>query len=67
MIKNAQVTLIRDGEVSAIVNRTYAEDVSGFERIEWTPHHVVFHMPDGAMFAYKADRIYEIVTYNEEE
>lgn len=67
MKKIASVTLIREGEVSAIMNKTYVEEVRGFVSIEWAPSHVVFKMFDGTLIAYKASRIYELTTHNEEE
>ena len=62
----ADVTLVRNGEVSAIMNKTYVEEVRGFSDIRWTSTHVVFNMVDGTIIAYKADRIYELVTHIEE-
>ena len=66
-MKVANVTLIRDGETSPMVSRTYTEEVRGFSRIEWSPSHVVFYMKDDTIIAYKADRVHELVTYNENE
>jgi len=67
MIKVASVELYRDQEVSSMVTKTYQEEVRGYLEITWAPQHVVFHMPRGNIIAYKADRIHEIVTYNEEQ
>jgi hypothetical protein len=65
-MKVAAVTFVRDGEVSAIVNKTYVEEVRGFSDIQWTSTHVVFNMNDETIIAFKADRVHELVTYNEE-
>ena len=67
MINIAHVTLIRDGDASAIMNRTYVEEVRGFFDITWAPNHVIFNMNDGTSVAYKADRVHELVTYKEED
>lgn len=61
----AMVTLIRSGEASAIMNKTYVEEVRNITKIEWTPSHVVFNLSDSTIVAYKADRIYELATYKE--
>jgi hypothetical protein len=50
-----------------MVSKTYREEVRGFRKIEWTPQHIVFHMKDDTMIAYKADRVHEIITADEEE
>lgn len=63
----AHVTLIREGETSAIMNKTYREEVRGFDSIQWAPSHVVFKMLDGTVVAYHASRVHELVTYQEEE
>lgn len=65
-MKVAMVTLIRDTDPSPIMNQNYVEEVRGFSDIQWTSTHVVFNMVDGTIIAYKADRIYELVTHNEE-
>ena len=66
-MKVAIATLIRDGETSPMVTRTYVEEVRGFSRIEWSPSHVVFYMKDDTIIAYKADRVHELVTHFEDE
>lgn len=63
----AVVTLIREGETSAIMNRTYTEEVRGITKIDWTPTHVVFTLSDATICAYKADRVHELATYKETE
>lgn len=71
-MKSAIVTLIREGEVSPMMINTYEETVRGILSIQYTPHHVVFQIQSGSIFdkdviAYKADRIHEFFTYEEEE
>ena len=65
---NILVTMIRkdDGlSQSAIVAKTLEEDIRGASRIEWQPHHVVFHFEDGNFVAILASRILEMVTYED--
>lgn len=61
------VTLERSAELeaSAILSKTYSEDFRGVEKIEWQPHHVVFHFGNGQMAAIRASRIFEIVSYED--
>jgi hypothetical protein len=66
-MKSATVTLIRDGEISPMMSRTYVEEVRGISDIQSTPTHIVFELNDGNVIGYKADRVYEFVTYNEDE
>lgn len=63
----AHITLIREGEISTIMNKNYREEVRGFDSIQWAPSHVVFKMVDGTIIAYHADRVHELITYREEE
>lgn len=70
MIKEAAITLILDKKGNAqspILNDKVVEHVIDFVSIDWTPFHVVFHMRDGNTCAYKADRVFELVTYDVEE
>jgi hypothetical protein len=65
-MKNYMVTLERQGdEVSAIMTKTYSESFRDVERIEWQPHHVVFYFDGDDMVAIRADRIAEIVSYED--
>jgi hypothetical protein len=65
-MKHYMVTLERQGDdVSAIMTKTYSESFRGVERIEWQPHHVVFYFGDGQVAAIRADRILEIVSYED--
>ena len=66
-MKVAYIELYRIGETSPMVSKIYREEVRGFRKIEWTPQHIVFHMKDDTMIAYKADRVHEIITAREEE
>jgi hypothetical protein len=66
-MKSASVTLIRDGEVSPMMAKTYQENIRGVIDIVYTPHHVVFILKDETEVAYKADRIQEFETYYEDE
>jgi hypothetical protein len=62
----ANVELYRLGEVSPMVSKTYQEEVRGFQKIEWAPQHIIFHMKDETLIAYKADRVHELTTMIEE-
>lgn len=63
---NLMVTFSRPVDVSAtILSKTYTEDFRGVERIDWQPHHIVFHFGDGNFFAVKADRILDMTTYED--
>lgn len=67
-MKLAHVTLIRDKQ-SPIYEDTYIETVP-FWDIHWAPHHVVFFIDeadDKKIVAYRADRVFELVTENIEE
>jgi hypothetical protein len=65
-MKNYMVTLERSEEqTSAILAKTYSENFRRVERIEWQPHHVVFFSADGPVIAIRADRITEIVSYED--
>jgi hypothetical protein len=66
-MKSATVTLIREGEASPMMSRTYDENIRGISDIQPTPTHIVFVLNDGNVVGYKADRVYEFVTYNEDE
>lgn len=66
-MRTATVTLIREGEVSPFVSRTYDENIRGIVDIKPTPTHIMFVLSDGNIIAYKADRIHEFVTYDEDE
>jgi len=63
----AMVTLKRQGEESRIVNSTYVEEVRGFIDIIWAPNHVVFALEDRTIVAYSAERVFEVVTYLEDQ
>lgn len=70
-MKLAQVTLIRsvDQSSSAVLSREYQETLP-FWKIEWTPHHVVFHVDEddeNKIVAYRSDRVFEIVTMDHEK
>lgn len=64
-MKVAQVTLVRDDPAtSTILAKTYVESVPCWN-IEWTPTHVVFYIDTEdkqKLIAYRADRVYEVVT-----
>lgn len=62
MIKTAAVTLIQTSS-----HRTYVEKVTDYKDIHWEANHVVFLMSDDTLLAYRSDRIFELVTYLEEE
>jgi len=65
-MKVANVTLIRDEhETSAIMNSTYVEEVRGYESIDFGHTHIVFHMVDNNLIAYRADRVFDMATYEE--
>ena len=65
-MQNFMVTLVRQEDaVSAIMTKNYAEDFRGVERIDWQPQHVVFNFGDGQLIAIRADRILEIVSYED--
>ncbi len=67
-MNGAYVTLVRpEDEASTIMTRRYREDVRGYKEIRWTPSHVVFDMEDGTLVAYHTDRVFEVVTYKEED
>ena len=66
-MKSATVTLIREGEVSPMMSRTYDENIRGISDIQYSAAHIVFVLIDGNVVGYKADRVYEFVTYNEDE
>ena len=66
-MKSASVTLIRDGEVSPMLAKTYNESIRGIVDIIYQPHHIVFILEDKSEVAYKAERIQEFQTYYEEE
>ena len=66
-MKVAHVELYRIGEASPMVSKTYQEAVVDFRKIEWAPQHIVFHMKDDTMIAYKADRVHEIIVASNEE
>lgn len=69
-MKLAYVTLVRDEPATAtILAKQYTETVP-FWKITWAPHHVVFHVnedDENELVVYRADRIYEIVTEDQEE
>lgn len=69
-MKLAHVTLIRTSEqpASAIMSHQYQETIP-FWKIEWTPQHVVFFVDeadDRKILAYRADRVFDIVTEDHE-
>ena len=66
-MKCATVTLIREGKSSPMLSKTYNESVRGIKDIVYTDYHVVFVLGNDNEVAYKADRIHEFVTYEEEE
>lgn len=66
-MKSASVTLVRDGEVSPMLAKTYQENIRGIIDIVYAPHHVVFMLKDGSEVSYKADRIQEFETFYEKE
>ena len=66
-MKSASVTLIRDGEVSPMLAKTYQENIRGVIDIVYAPYHVVFVLKDESEIAYKAEYIQEFQTYYEEE
>ncbi len=67
-MNGAYVTLVRpEDEISTIMTRRYQEDVRGFRKIEWVPNHIIFHMKDDTLIAFHADRVFEVVTYKEED
>lgn len=66
-MKSASVTLVRDGEVSPMLAKTYQENIRGIIDIVYAPHHVVFILEDGCECAYKAEHIEEFATFYEED
>ena len=66
-MKSASVTLIRDGEVSPMLAKTYDESIRGIVDIIYQPHHIVFILEDKSEVAYKAELIEKFVTFYEEE
>jgi hypothetical protein len=63
---NIMVTFSRTvDESSSILTKTYTEDVRGIERIDWNPHHIVFHFSDGNFYAIKADCVIDMTTYED--
>jgi len=65
-MKSASVTLIRDGEVSSMLAKTYNESIRGIVDIIYQPNYIVFILEDKSEVAYKAERIQEFQTYYEE-
>jgi hypothetical protein len=64
--KNYMITLARQEDTaSAMMTKTYSEAFRGVERIEWQPHHVVFYFGDGQVAAVRADRVIELVSFEE--
>lgn len=61
MRRVAQVTLVRDDNTSAFISKQYIEELD-FVTIEWTATHVIFMLHGGTITAYRADRVYEVVT-----
>ena len=67
-MKLVHVTLVRDKQ-SPIYEDTYQETIR-FWKITWTPQHVVFHTNDqdeNDIIAYRAERIFELITENIEQ
>lgn len=66
-MKSACVTLIRDGDTSPMMNKTYDENIRGFNKIQYTPTHLIFELQNGNIVGYKSDRVSEFHTYDEKE
>lgn len=69
-MKLAHVTLIRTSEQpsSAIMSHQYQETVP-FWDIHWAPQHVVFFIDEAdasKVIAYRADRVFELITEDHE-
>lgn len=65
-MKNYMVVLTRqEDNASAIMTKTYSESFRGVERIEWKPHHVIFYFGDGQVAAIRADRLIELVSFED--
>jgi hypothetical protein len=72
-MKCATVVLLREAETSAVLNKTYEENIRGISDIKYTATHIIFELifepntdyPENNIIAYKADRISEFYTYEE--
>lgn len=62
--KIANVTLIREQASATILSSHYQETVP-FWKITWAPQHVIFHVDESdynKVVAYRADRVFEVIT-----
>jgi hypothetical protein len=47
------------------IESTFDEVFRGVQRLEWQPQHIVFHFKDDNFIAVRADRVLEMITYEE--
>ena len=66
-MKNYSVTIERrpSDTSSTILTSTYTEEYRRVERLEWQPHHIVFYTAHGQVAAIRADRVIELVSFEE--
>jgi hypothetical protein len=70
-MKVAQITIIRtsDQNTSSILLSEYIETIP-FWKITWAPQHIIFHTDmndENQIIAYRADRIFDVVTEDLEQ
>lgn len=69
----AMVTLDKSTIPNPMINQTITESIRAESiRVEWTPHHVVFHLYNGNvedmnLVAYRAEHVIEVYTEYEED
>lgn len=65
---NIMVTLQRKDDglaTSPMITKIYDESFREVQRIEWQPYHIVFHFKNEDFIAVRADRVLEMITYEE--
>jgi hypothetical protein len=65
---NIMVTLQRKDDglpPRPMIGKIYDERFHGVERLEWQPKHIVFHFKNDAFIAVRADRVLEMITYED--
>ncbi len=61
-MKIAHVTLVREESATSTILTKYYQESIPFTDITWAPQHIVFHVSDTKLVAYRSDRVYELVT-----
>jgi hypothetical protein len=66
---NIMVTIQRkdDGLPTSVsgLKKIYDESFRNVDRLEWRPHHIVFHFKNEDFIVLHADRVVEMVTYED--